>query len=536
LPSKSAPSEFGHNEQRVTSATSDAALPTDQPLVEPQSQPEPQQLPLPATEAKLPWWVQLLDILTVIAAAVVFSNIFLGGVRIRVGTEHLTATSTWRDALVLAVLLGLRLGLYRRRPVWQRIVEWARAAWQSPTRKAVLVPWVASRLMVLAIGYFAVVFFGYPGTTGPPIRVSRNEFINLPMKWDAGWYLGIALEGYDYNPRIDRQQNIAFFPAYPMSVRIGAALLGSRSMAASEVTGINRTEYAYAQHHRIVLTAMVISLTAFLWALTYLYRFARELMDERAALGAVLACCMYPFSLFFSAFYTESLFLLTMVGAFYHMRRREWLPAAAWGLLLGLTRPNGCLVSIPLALLVLQQAWAAAKASGKAIDQKEVIAGIAASAMPGIGMLIFSAYLFSLSGKPFVWLEAHGAWGRVYEGLDTLFLTHLSIVATQGLYAYSQGLPTDMINGLATVGALIAVWPITRRLGVVYGVFMLLMLLPPLARGGFMSMGRVTSTLFPLFLYLGWRLRGTTRETLLMASAGLQGFFSALFFTWRPIF
>ena len=32
----------------------------------------------------------------------------------------------------------------------------------------------------------------------------------------------------------------------------------------------------------------------------------------------------YPFALFFGALYTESLFLLAAVGAFYHFRRREF--------------------------------------------------------------------------------------------------------------------------------------------------------------------------------------------------------------------
>jgi hypothetical protein len=51
-----------------------------------------------------------------------------------------------------------------------------------------------------------------------------------------------------------------------------------------------------------------------------------------------------------------------------------------------------------------------------------------------------------------------------------------------------------------------------------------------------MSMGRVTSTLFPLFLYLGWSLRGTSRSNIVMASAVVQGFLAVLYFTWRPLF
>jgi hypothetical protein len=84
--------------------------------------------------------------------------------------------------------------------------------------------------------------------------------------------------------------------------------------------------------------------------------------------------------------------------------------------------------------------------------------------------------------------------------------------------------------------ALLLTWPVARRLGLAYAVLLLLMLVPPLAAGGFMSMGRVTSTLFPLFLYLGWVLRGTRRSSIVTACAVMQGFFAALYWTWRPLF
>jgi Gpi18-like mannosyltransferase len=59
----------------------------------------------------------------------------------------------------------------------------------------------------------------------------------------------------------------------------------------------------------------------------------------------------YPFALFFGAIYTESLYLLGATAAFYHLRRRELWRAGAWGLLVGLTRPNGAFLSVPLALI-----------------------------------------------------------------------------------------------------------------------------------------------------------------------------------------
>ena len=58
----------------------------------------------------------------------------------------------------------------------------------------------------------------------------------------------------------------------------------------------------------------------------------------------------YPFALFYGAIYTESLYLLGAVGAFYHFRRRELWAAGAWGLLVGFTRPNGCFLSLPVVI------------------------------------------------------------------------------------------------------------------------------------------------------------------------------------------
>ena len=36
---------------------------------------------------------------------------------------------------------------------------------------------------------------------------------------------------------------------------------------------------------------------------------------------------------------------------------------------------------------------------------------------PGIGMLIYSAFIWHLTGDPLAWAEGHAAWGRQYSGL-----------------------------------------------------------------------------------------------------------------------
>ena len=78
--------------------------------------------------------------------------------------------------------------------------------------------------------------------------------------------------------------------------------------------------------------------------------------------------------------------------------------------------------------------------------------------------------------------------------------------------------------------------PITRRLGAAYGALVAVLALPPLLIGGSMSMGRITSVLFPMFIWLAADVPANYRVGLLVAFATLQGFAAVLFFTWRPLF
>ncbi len=46
------------------------------------------------------------------------------------------------------------------------------------------------------------------------------------FQWDTGWYLSIALYGYSYNGDPTQQQNVAFYPLYPLTCRLCHLLTG----------------------------------------------------------------------------------------------------------------------------------------------------------------------------------------------------------------------------------------------------------------------------------------------------------------------
>ncbi len=84
----------------------------------------------------------------------------------------------------------------------------------------------ASRVGVLGVGYLAVVTIGFaPSATG--LELSADPLLNLPARFDAGWYGGIALDGYCFEGRFDKQQNVAFFPALPLLMRAVGYPLGA---------------------------------------------------------------------------------------------------------------------------------------------------------------------------------------------------------------------------------------------------------------------------------------------------------------------
>ena len=158
-------------------------------------------------------------------------------------------------------------------------------------------------------------------------------------RWDCGWYLGIAENGY--SPHDDPGQpgatNFAFYPLYPLLVRIAAPLFAGQLLPA----------------------AILVSNACLFAALVLVYRYARLLGGERrAALLAVTLLCVLPHSLALSSGMSESTFLLLLVAAMYCLRRERYAAAAACAALLSATRAPGVFFALfALACAVRACGW-----------------------------------------------------------------------------------------------------------------------------------------------------------------------------------
>jgi hypothetical protein len=155
---------------------------------------------------------------------------------------------------------------------------------------------VGTRFLVVLVGALAVTIVG---TVPPPAaeaiwRVSSHELTNMLARWDTFFYYTIATDGYSWDAAVFRHYNVVFFPLYPMLMRWGGAALGGHPL----------------------LAGLIISLSAFAGALVLLYRLARLELGDDCAWRVILLISTFPYALYFSVVYTESLFLLLSVGAF----------------------------------------------------------------------------------------------------------------------------------------------------------------------------------------------------------------------------
>jgi hypothetical protein len=478
---------------------------------------------IPDTEgsaAAVPLWVRALDALALLLVGLFLWTALTNDARAGVFDVVPRVRGAFLLYSVGALLLVRHIVLprpttaERLRYRWRRIVD--EPMWGPAVRA-----FVSTRLMVFVVGFFAVVTFGL---NKPGFVLTPQPLYNLPARFDAGYYGAIAVDGYDRDRVLNRQRNIAFFPAMPMLMRAMAPVVGANRR------GVPR-EHRMA---RMLWGGVIISLAAFLLALYYLMKLGTFLLDEERARYAVLLAASYPFACYYNAPYTESLLLLGTVAASYHFLRGQFARAAAWGLLVGLTRPNGFFLSVPLGLLALQQLRLMIP-GGLGVRARETTNAFLAAAMPVVGMLAFTAYLYTITGVWFAWQKNHEAWGRRFTGFEPL-TRGLGWVSDEGIVQVATNIPFDVLNTAGAAFALLMVWPVFRRVGAIWAVYVLITVVPPILAGGALSLARLSSTIFPLFLALAAILPSRAVPSWVTAFAIVQGFCAALFFTWRELF
>jgi hypothetical protein len=188
---------------------------------------------------------------------------------------------------------------------------------------------LASRLIVVVGGVYGVLVPKREGVQAflgaTHLGALGNVLAGSAVRWDAGHYLAIASHGYTEGSNLP-----VFFPLYPLLIHALSYLTGSD-----------------------VIAGVLVSWASFGIALVLLHRLTELELGKRAADASVLLLAFTPLSFFFTAVYTESLFLLFSVGTILAARRERWALAGILGALATLTRVTGILLVVPILIMHL---------------------------------------------------------------------------------------------------------------------------------------------------------------------------------------
>jgi len=335
-------------------------------------------------------------------------------------------------------------------------------------------------------------------------------------RFDAGWYYQIARYGYLFVPGgpsagVGKAGKIAYFPLYPLLMRYAGRLFGHGAAA-------------------VYFGGILVSWTAFTAAMVALFFLARLDLPRVRAERSALLTAIFPFSFFFGMVYTESLFLLVTVLAFYAFRTRRWVLGGICGGLASATRVNGILLLPALAWIAWRNAEATARDRVLAVIGLVLVTG-------GIGL--YSLYVYQISGNPLEWASSISRWGYYPGGLPWLAHVHLGARLATHPYLY---LTTDRIAvfdtlyGITGVLFAVAVPFVWYRFGAGYGLFMLANLWLPLSSGVFEGVGRYCSVLFPCFLLLATIRSRVISNAIVVVFALFYTLGLALFTMTQPLF
>jgi hypothetical protein len=294
-----------------------------------------------------------------------------------------------------------------------------------------------------------------------------------------------------------------------------------------------------------------VSWVAIALALWLLYRIVAARCDSSIAAWTVAFLSFFPTSFYLTAVYSESLFLLFSVAAFFFAERRRWALAGLAGMFATLTRNTGLLLLIPLALLMVEQEHArGARAWVRAILRPRTLW----LALLPLGLLLYMGYLQAKFGQPLLFAEAQTTWGRKLASpigaLSSASLVAgraaLSVVA-RGAHAWSSLFPggvgqrlvaRTLVPWVTLVGWLAVSLAAVRRLPLSYTAWSLVLLVYPLffpaATAPLLSYQRFALVAFPLFIALALLTRGRSaaRFVLLAVSAALMLWMATSFALW----
>jgi hypothetical protein len=284
--------------------------------------------------------------------------------------------------------------------------------------------------------------------------------------WDGQWYLTIIRFGYGRPPVAHQWSTWPFFPLMP---------------------GIARALAILGVPPRWGLVA--IANVAFAIALGGVWRLGRGFGSNRVAVIAVWAVAAAPFASVFSMGYPSSVFLAASTWAFVFLNSRRDVAAGFAGAVATLARPNGAVVLVALAIVVLS--WSRSAPGGQSPHGAHRVGVVC-----GPGVVALTLWCFELwrwTRNPLVFWTAKTGWNE------------LTLVTFVRMWA-RDGWPHILVAAVAISLVLVT----ARRLPLAWVAMATVYLLPSFGLG-IVGLGRYSGECFPAIIACGIALESAPR-------------------------
>ena len=323
-----------------------------------------------------------------------------------------------------------------------------------------------------------------------PHRWPDHRWLDTFARWDTGWYFHIAESGYFYDgPGV--QSAVAFFPGYPLLMRLAGVVTGD-----------------------LIVAGVVVTLVSGLVATVLFHGWARDAFDQRTARLAVILLLVSPFAYFLlGAVFSDAMFLAATLAAFVALERRHPYLAAAAGAVATATRPVGLAVVLALVLRSMELDGVLPGSRGRlcggerpagsipllprAVRLERLRPTTAVVALSVLGLVGFCALLWWRFGEPlaFAHVETAAGWNRTVDADAVFKLDFFRRWRDFSPGVAHFGLTLQAVLSVILLGLVV---PTVRRLGWAYGTYVLVVVgVPLLTSSDFIAMGRYVLVAFP---------------------------------------
>ncbi len=332
-----------------------------------------------------------------------------------------------------------------------------------------------------------------PILTSPNMPFISHSFNGGFLRWvnyDSAWYLKIIRHGYVITHNLHGQETIAFFPVYPVTVRVLSRVLHTPEIG----TGI-------------VLNLVLLCVTVyFVYKLSELLAEKTGYKDKSAiAKFGVLLLMLNPASIFFASLYADVILVLAMTASTYFALKDSYFIAAAFAGVAAGTKSIGIVLVPVLVIMYAQAHWEDIK-NWDVIIKKHIPRLVAIGLLAASGLIMYVIYLWHRFSDPFLFIKIEKYWARspsLHAAAYSIWVKYLELYHVHDWFS-NINLSEAYLAAIPIFFAIFGVYLLIRhRLQYAWLVVLCAIVIAmPLSTGELASLNRYVLGLTPVIAYV----------------------------------